>query len=89
MKIEVHNRIADEYDVALHEDARTWKYRVTLDDKTHTRLSGPNESKEILIERSFEFLLDREPPSSILSSFDLTVIGRYFPEYEKTIRKRH
>jgi hypothetical protein len=39
-----------------------------------------------LVHRSFDFLLQREPPTSILRSFDLTLIGRYFPEYEATIR---
>jgi hypothetical protein len=38
-----------------------------------------------LVRRSFEFLLAREPMESILPAFDLSVIGRYFPEYERTI----
>ena len=37
---------------------------------------------------SFEFLLEREPPSSILGRFDLDIIGRYFPEYADTMRTR-
>jgi hypothetical protein len=40
-----------------------------------------------LMRRSFAFLLEREPKESILRSFDLPVIGRYFPEYERTIRR--
>jgi len=39
-----------------------------------------------LVRRSFEFLLAREPKESILSSFELPVIARYFPEYEREIR---
>jgi hypothetical protein len=35
----------------------------------------------------FDFLLEREPKESILRSFDVTVIGRYFPEFETTIRR--
>jgi hypothetical protein len=42
---------------------------------------------EDLVTRSFEFLLEREPPSSILRSFDLSAIQRYFPEYDQAIRK--
>lgn len=49
---------------------------------------GGNASAELLIERSFEFLLEREPKESILRSFALPVIERYFPEYPKDIRKR-
>jgi len=40
---------------------------------------------EVLVEKSFEFLLAREPNTSILRSFDLPVIGRYFPEYKRVI----
>jgi hypothetical protein len=39
-----------------------------------------------LVRRSFEFLLEREPKGSILARFDLPLIGRYFAEYERTIR---
>lgn len=38
-----------------------------------------------LVERSFAFLLAREPADAILRRFDLPLIGRYFPEYEATI----
>jgi hypothetical protein len=41
-----------------------------------------------LVRRSFEFLLRREPKESILESFDLTVISRYFPDYETEIGRR-
>lgn len=43
---------------------------------------------EDLVRRSFDFLLEREPPSSILEHFDLPVIERYFPEYDQEIRRR-
>jgi hypothetical protein len=36
-----------------------------------------------LVRRSFEFLLAREPSSSILREFDLSTIERYFPEYPR------
>ena len=39
-----------------------------------------------LVKASFDFLLERESPRSILRSFDLLDIAHYFPEYEKTIR---
>jgi hypothetical protein len=41
---------------------------------------------EDLVLRSFEFLLRREPPGSILRRFDLSAIERYFPEYDLEIR---
>jgi hypothetical protein len=39
---------------------------------------------ETLVEKPFAFLLAREPHTS--RSFELPVIGRYFPEYENTIK---
>lgn len=52
-----------------------------------TRLAPGARSPEDLVTRSFEFLLAREPKESILPRFDVTAIGRYFPEYERTIRQ--
>ena len=40
-----------------------------------------------LVKRSFEFLLAREPNTSILRDFDLSTIERYFPEYAREIRR--
>ncbi|MEW6680805.1 MAG: hypothetical protein AB1297_07320, partial [bacterium] len=60
---------------------------VTLDDGYYQDLTKGNITKEELIERSFEFLLKREPKESILSRFNLKVINRYFPEYEEDIRR--
>jgi hypothetical protein len=37
---------------------------------------------EDLVRDSFGFLLERESKASILREFDLSVIKRYFPEYE-------
>jgi hypothetical protein len=42
-------------------------------------------SNEDLVRASFRFLLDREPATSILASFSLDVISRYFPEYRRQI----
>jgi hypothetical protein len=58
---------------------------VSYDDLA--RLAPGAEQPHDLVERSFEFLLLREPKESILRRFDLALIGRYFPEYEATIRR--
>jgi hypothetical protein len=49
------------------------------------RLAPGAAAPENLVRGSFEFLLAREPRESILSAFDLPLIGRYFPEYEATM----
>ena len=43
---------------------------------------------ESLVARSFDFLLEREPPSAILATFELSVIQHYFPEYDSTFTNR-
>ena len=62
-------------------------HTVTVDPAYHTKLTGGRVSVETLVEKSFEFLLERESNTSILRSFELPVIGRYFPEYETMIRE--
>jgi hypothetical protein len=52
------------------------------------RLAPDDGDPAALVRRSFEFLLAREPKGSILRSFDLPLIGRYFPEFEETITRR-
>ncbi len=48
---------------------------------------GRGRSVEELVRESFRFLLDREPKESILREFTLSVIKRYFPEYERAITR--
>ena len=43
---------------------------------------GRGSAVEDLVRDSFAFLLEREPKESILREFDLSVIKRYFPQYE-------
>ena len=50
------------------------------------RLASAASDPTDLVKRSFAFLLERETPGSILRTFDLNVIGRFFPEYELTMR---
>lgn len=46
---------------------------------------GRGRSPEELVRDSFRFLLDREPKESILREFKLSVIARYFPDYERSM----
>jgi hypothetical protein len=80
----------DTYDcqVTVSERGSETRHHVTLRKADYERLSGGKASPEGLVTESFRFLLEREPKESILRSFDLTVIGRYFPDYERQITKR-
>jgi hypothetical protein len=88
VKIEVEKLEASHFRVRVIEAGSESTYHVTLDPKDCARLSGANTEPEQLIRESFEFLLEREPKESILGRFDLSVISRYFPEYEREIKKR-
>ena len=76
----------DHYLVIVDDGPSSSEHRVTVGLDQLEDLGGA--SAEELIGASFEFLLEREPKESILSEFDLPVIGRYFPEYQADIRRR-
>jgi hypothetical protein len=61
-------------------------HKVTVTHSYYEKLTGKRVTPEVLVEKSFRFLLDRESNTSILRSFDLPVISRYFPEYERVIK---
>ena len=87
-KIEIEKVDATRFLVRVTERGSTSTHHITLDPTDHSKLAGGKATPEELIRRSFEFLLERESRESILSRFDLPVIGRYFPEYEREIQKR-
>ena len=87
-KIEVNNAGENAYAVRVIEGKSESSHRVTLAEKDYTRLTSGKVSPEELIRRSFEFLLEHESKESILGRFDLTIISRYFPQYEREIKKR-
>lgn len=76
----------DEWLVTV-EAARPTKHRVPVTAADLARFGGAGVSAEQLLEASFRFLLERESNTSILPSFDLPVIGTYFPEYGREIRR--
>jgi hypothetical protein len=77
-----------EFQVIVKEGETETRHCVTLRKADHERLSSGQASPEALVRESFRFLLEREPKESILRSFDLTVIGHYFPAYEHQIAGR-
>jgi len=72
------------------------RYRVDVSDEEHGRYCGAADHPEghptardieRLVARSFEFLLEREAPTSILPHFGLRTIEGYFPDYPGEIRR--
>tara|TARA_B110000438_G_scaffold242417_1_gene241956 strand:- start:232 stop:507 length:276 start_codon:yes stop_codon:yes gene_type:complete len=76
----------EEFQVTVNSKNRT-SHNVILADDTYQNLTNGKVSKKELIEFSFKFLMEREPNTSILSSFELSVISAYFPEYVKIVKE--
>ena len=75
--------------VAIRDpDGSTSEHEVELTQEDYHRLTEGKVTPERLVEESFRFLLEREPKESILRRFALPAIGRYFPEYEREIKRR-
>ena len=87
-RIEVEKLKDGEFRVRVSESQSQSAHRVTLAQRDYLKLTGGKVKAEELIKLSFEFLLAREPKESILPEFDLPLIGRYFPEYERELKRR-
>ena len=86
--VEVRQVGEGRFDVAVRERSSETRHAVTMDGATFTRLAGDSgASPEAFLRAVFAFLLEREPKESILARFDLTVVSRYFPEFEREIRR--
>ena len=86
MSISIKKRTDDVFVVTV-ADGITTTHTVTVTDQSLTDLTDNNVTKTQLLEFSFNFLLDREPNTSILSSFDINVISKYFSDYKDEVRR--
>jgi hypothetical protein len=77
-----------EFVVELSEGGRQTSHRVTAPQQLGGGLELPGDDLPEVVRQSFEFLLEREPASSILARFSLEDISRYFPEYERELARR-
>ena len=84
--IDIKKKNDKEFQVSISEKGSKTEHTLTLDKDYYQDLTKGLISKEELIRKSFEFLLERESKESILSQFDLRVISHYFAEYEDEIK---
>ena len=73
------------FDVVVEEPGSRSRHRVTLSPDDLADLAVEAETAEDLVRRCFAFLLEREPKESILGTFDVSVIERYFPDFRDRI----
>lgn len=76
--------------VSVDDRGQRTEHVVTVRPADLARWGGGTEGKDVedLVARSFDFLLEREPPTAILATFELSVIQRYFPEYDRIFARR-
>ena len=84
--ISIEKRNDNVFEVTV-ADSVTTTHTVTVTDQSLTDLTDNNTTKTQLLEFSFNFLLDREPNTSILSSLDINVISMYFSDYGDEVRR--
>jgi hypothetical protein len=73
------------FEVVVKEGRSESRHHVTMARATCDRWAGSERAPEACVEAAFRFLLDREPKESILARFDVSVIARYFPEFEREL----
>jgi hypothetical protein len=73
------------YQVTIDDNGSKYHYSVTLNRSDYNLWSPAQVPPAKVIEAAFEFLLEREPASSILSRFDCAVIRRYFPKVDSEL----
>lgn len=86
-------------DVKTTKTEEGWKFKVKVSEDTSTehdvamkkedyeKLTQGKITPEQCVKKAFEFLLERESKESILGSFDIMLIGKYFPEFEENMRR--
>jgi hypothetical protein len=76
--------------VSIDDGRGTSAHDVTVATENATDLAAATDQSDVerLVYETIAFLLEREPKESILRAFDITVVSRYFPEFESEIRSR-
>tara|TARA_Y100000814_G_C12067295_1_gene311750 strand:- start:36 stop:311 length:276 start_codon:yes stop_codon:yes gene_type:complete len=85
MSIFIKELLDNKFEITVNKRIIT-KHIVILTNEYHDSLTKKKIYKKKLLEYSFQFLMKREPNTSILSFFELNIISKYFPEYENEIK---
>ena len=86
MSVSIRKLSDDVFEVTVAKTSIT-THTVTITNQIFTDLTNDNATKTQLLEFSLNLLLDREPNTSILSSFDINVISKYFSNYKDEVRR--
>jgi hypothetical protein len=86
--VTIRARADDAYDVGVRHASGLTHHAVTVPADLAVALGRPDLDPVGLVRASFQFLLEREPATSIMSAFSLDVISTYFPEYRGEMARR-
>jgi hypothetical protein len=77
-----------EYGVEVEEGNEITGHKVRLNQSFLDDLLLSGVDEELIVRETFEFLLEREPATSILPEFSLEDVSRYFPEFSEELQRR-
>lgn len=88
ISVSKHSDVGDAivFRVEVKEEGAKTEHLVEVTHDYYNFLAEGKITMEELVQKSFDFLLEREPKESILRKFNLKKISYYFPEYEKSIK---
>ena len=76
----------DNFSVLISSKKDT-QHTVKFSDKQRDLYELDHIQKDVIIKFAFDFLLGREPNTSILTNFSIDLISNYFPEFETKLKK--
>jgi hypothetical protein len=88
ISVSKHSQVGDGvvFRVEVKEGVVKTEHMVEVTEDYYNFLAEGKVTMEQLVQKSFDFLLEREPKESILRKFNLKKISYYFPDYEKSIK---
>ena len=86
--IQIQHLSGEDYQVEVTQEETTTTHRVAVPAAFLDLVGLGDRPPQAVLLESFDFLLKREPNTSILPEFALDDIATYFPEYPEAIRKR-
>jgi hypothetical protein len=78
----------NEYGVEVEEGNEVTGHKVRLPEGFLDDLMLGGVDREVIVRETIDFLLEREPATSILPEFSLVDVSRYFPEFPEELQRR-
>jgi hypothetical protein len=77
-----------EFGVEVTEGNEVTGHKVRLPPAFLDDLLLTEVDEELIVRETIDFLLEREPATSILAEFSLDDVSRYFPEFPQELQRR-